>query len=84
MTEIKCMNRLHTEKGIKKEKCRNAKLQKEKMENGKLPNFQKYLGYFYAKTRDFLKPGFHAVCYIGTMPLLVQIETWFFGIIHCM
>ena len=27
--------------------------------------------------------GFHAVCYIGTMPRLVQIETWFFGIIHC-
>ena len=32
--------------------------------------------------RDF-KPGFQAVCYIGTMPRLVQTETWFFGIIHC-
>ena len=34
--------------------------------------------------RFFLKPGFHAVCYIGTMPRFVQIETCFFGIIHCM
>ena len=34
--------------------------------------------------RDFLKPGFHAVFYIGTMPRLVQIETGFFGTIHCM
>ena len=31
----------------------------------------------------FKKPGFHAVCYIGSMPRLVQIEAWFFGIIHC-
>ena len=23
------------------------------------------------------KKGFHAVCYIGTIPRLVQIETWF-------
>ena len=34
-------------------------------------------------TKD-TKPGFHAVCNIGTRPQLVQIETWFFGIIHCM
>ena len=34
--------------------------------------------------REFLKTGFHAVCYIGTVPRLVQIETCFFGIIHCM
>ena len=27
----------------------------------------------------FKKPGFHAVCYIGTMPRLVQIETCFLG-----
>ena len=33
--------------------------------------------------REFLKTGFHAICYIGTMPRIVQIETWFFGIIHC-
>ena len=26
----------------------------------------------------FFKPGFYAVCYIGTMPQLVQIETCFF------
>ena len=31
----------------------------------------------------FYRESFHAVCYIGTMPRLVQIETWFFGIIHC-
>ena len=38
----------------------------------------------YVHTERFLqKPGFHAVCYIGTMPRLVQIETWFFGIIYC-
>ena len=30
----------------------------------------------------FKKPGFHAVCYISTMPRLVQIETYFFVIIH--
>ena len=30
----------------------------------------------------FKKPGFHVVCYIGTMPQLVQIETCFFVIIH--
>ena len=23
------------------------------------------------------------ICYIGTMPRLLQIETWFFGSIHC-
>ena len=34
-------------------------------------------------TEIFLKPGFQAVCYMGTMPRLVQIETWFFGIILC-
>ena len=33
--------------------------------------------------RDFKKTGFHALCYIGTMPRLVHIKTWFFGIIHC-
>ena len=31
----------------------------------------------------FLEPVFHAVCYMGAMPQLVQIETCFFGIIHC-
>ena len=25
----------------------------------------------------------HVLFYIGAMPQLVQIETWFFGIIHC-
>ena len=29
--------------------------------------------------REFYKPGFHPVCYIGTMPRLVKIETCFFG-----
>ena len=29
------------------------------------------------------KKGFHAVCYISTMPRLVQIETCFFWIINC-
>ena len=29
------------------------------------------------------KTGFHAVCHIGTMPRLIEIETWFFGIIDC-
>ena len=29
------------------------------------------------------KPGFHAVRCKGTIPRFVQIETWFFGIIHC-
>ena len=33
-------------------------------------------------TERIFKPGFHAVRYIGIMPRLVQIETWFFGIIH--
>ena len=33
--------------------------------------------------RIFHKPGFRAVCYIDTMPRLVLIETWIFGIIHC-
>ena len=42
---------------------------------------QKWLIFTY---RDiFLKPGIHAVCYIGTMPRLAQIETCFFGIIQC-
>ena len=31
---------------------------------------------------NFLKPGFHAVCYIDTMLRLAQIETCFFGTIH--
>ena len=33
--------------------------------------------------RVFLKTRFSAVCYICTMPRLVKIETWLFGIIHC-
>ena len=32
---------------------------------------------------NFLKTGFHAVCYLGTMPRLVRIKAWFSGIIHC-
>ena len=36
-----------------------------------------YRGYF--KYREIFNiAGFHAVCYIGTMPRLVQIETCFF------
>ena len=34
----------------------------------------------------FLKTGFHAACFIGAMPLFVQIKkikTWVFDIIHC-
>ena len=27
----------------------------------------------------FLKPGFHAVCYIGTMPRMKQTESCFLG-----
>ena len=47
-------------------------------------HFYNLFGFFKLLYREiFLKPGFHAVCYIGTMPRLVQIETWFFGIIHC-
>ena len=38
---------------------------------------------FQTDRENFLKTGFHAVCYIGTMPRLVQFETWFLGIIHC-
>ena len=34
-------------------------------------------------TRLFLKPGFHPVYYIGTMPRFVTIKTCFFWIIHC-
>ena len=33
--------------------------------------------------REFSKTRFHAVCYIGTMLRLVQIETCFLGIVHC-
>ena len=34
--------------------------------------------------RDSLKTRFsRCIRYIGTMPRLVQIKTWFFGIIHC-
>ena len=34
----------------------------------------------YLDTERFLKKqGFHAVCYMGTMPRFVQIETWFMG-----
>ena len=33
---------------------------------------------------NFLKTGFHAVYYIASMPRLVQIEAWFFGIICIM
>ena len=32
-----------------------------------------------AYTERCLKTRFHAVCYIGTTPRLVQIETWFLG-----
>ena len=34
----------------------------------------------------FKKTGFHAACFIGAMPLFVQIKkikTWVFDIIHC-
>ena len=34
--------------------------------------------------RDFLITRFSlCTCCIGTMPQFVQIETWFYGIIHC-
>ena len=33
--------------------------------------------------RYLKKTGFHAVCYIGPMPRLEQIENCFLGIIHC-
>ena len=41
----------------------------------------KYVKIIYRE--NFSNPGFHAVCYIGTMLRFVQIETCFFGIIHC-
>ena len=31
----------------------------------------------------FFKPGFHAIYYIGTIPLFVRAKTCFFGIILC-
>ena len=41
------------------------------------------LYFFFGYREIFFKPGFHAVCYIGTMPQWVQIETWCFKIINC-
>ena len=43
-----------------------------------------WVQYIYYVGTDRLKKGFHTVCYIGTMPQLVQIETRFFGTILCM